>query len=370
MQGTRKNRFGKLLTRLSCFSPQFLTLGPDPVVVHKRVFLGAAVAVAVLIVGSITVPAIGAATRSHAARRRASASSATAASTQAAEADESRTDTQAEIALDGLAADPDADNPDVERVSDTLNEVDATFVDASRGRTIPVTVYYPAEAGAYPLVVFAPGYAVSAATYATLEQEVAGAGFVLVAPDFPLSSTAVTSDPIRDPVAQATDVSFVINSLLDPATRPSALADRIALTRVGVIGHSDGGITAAGVAYNSEYADSRIGAAVVLSGAEAFFPGDWFTTASPPLLAVHGDSDEVNPFGASQTIFDGATGPKWLVKVVGGSHLGPFTTDSSVDSVSVLVADFLRAELQGDPAAAPRVDSDANTGSLALVAQG
>jgi len=325
------------------------------------VLSGAVVATAVLIVGAIATPSIGAVTRSRAERASAAASASVTA------VDEARSDAEDELALDTLVA--DAVDPDVIRVSDTVNEVDATFVDASRGRTIGVTIYYPAASGAFPLVVFAPGYAVSAATYATLEQEVAGTGFVLAAVDFPLSSTAVTSDPVRDPVAQATDVSFVISSLLDTATRPAELSDRIAATPVGVIGHSDGGITAAGVAYNSEYADSRVGAAVTLSGAEAFFPGDWFTTASPPLLAIHGDADEVNPFGASETIFDGATASKWLVKVQGGSHLGPFTTDPSVDGVSVLVADFLRAELQHDATAASRIDADANTAPLALVAQ-
>ncbi len=263
-----------------------------------------------------------------------------------------------------------ADDPNVERMSDTVNAIHVTFVDDSRGRTIPVTRYYPTAVGGYPLVVFAHGYASSAATYATLEQEVAAAGFVVAAPDFPLSSTAITSEPIRDPVAQAADVSFVIDSLLDSATRPTELANEIAATSVGVIGHSDGGITVAGIAYNSDYADSRIGAAVILSGAEVSFPGDWFTTASRPLLAIHGDADEVNPFGASQAIFDGATGPKWLVKVLGGSHLGPFTTDPSEASVSVLVADFLHAQLQGDADAASRIDADADTGSLTLAAQG
>jgi hypothetical protein len=316
-----------------------------------------------LIVGAVAMPAIGATTRSRAPKPAALSTA-----IESEEAAESESLAGAATALENLAA--LADDANVERVSDTVNEVDATLVDDARARTIGVTIYYPAAAGAYPLVVFAPGYAVSAATYETLEEGVAGAGFVLAAVDFPLSSTAVTSNPVRDPVAQATDVSFVITSLLDSATRPRELANRIAATPVGVIGQSDGGITAAGVAYNSEYADSRIGAAAILSGADAFFPGDWFTTASPPLLAIHGDADEVNPFGASESIFDGATGSKWLVKVLGGSHLGPFTTDPSVDSVSALVADFLHAELQGDTAAASRIDTDANSSPLALVAQG
>ena len=76
---------------------------------------------------------------------------------------------------------------------------------------------------------------------------------------------------------------------------------------VGVVGHSDGGVTAAAVAYNDAVADSRIGAAVVLSGAEIAYPGGWFTRQSPPLLAIHGDADEVNPYWASEQLFADAT---------------------------------------------------------------
>jgi fermentation-respiration switch protein FrsA (DUF1100 family) len=264
---------------------------------------------------------------------------------------------------------PEADEVEAEPLSDSVNVLHVTYVDANRGRTVPVTVYYPTAPGTFPLVVFAHGYAASAATYELLEQDVATAGFVVAAPDFPLSSSAVTGNPTRDPVAQAADVSFVVDSILDAGTRPAPLADTIASTAIGVIGHSDGGITAAGVAYNSEYADARVGAAVILSGAAALFPGAWFTSASPPLLAIHGDADGMNPYWSSEALFAGATGPKWLVTVVGGSHGGPFTTDPSETSVAVLVADFLRAQLLGDAEAESRLASDAETGSLTLAAR-
>jgi poly(3-hydroxybutyrate) depolymerase len=249
-----------------------------------------------------------------------------------------------------------------------------TYTDDTRGRTIAVTVYYPvAEAGsAFPLVVFAHGYDVSAATYSTLEQQLASDGLVVAAPDFPYTSSASGNDLDRDDVVnQAGDVSFVISELFDPATQPSVLQGVIdTALKVGVVGHSDGGVTAAAVAYNSSAADPRIGAAAVLSGAEMMYPGSWFTTQSPPLLAIHGDADEVNPYAASQQLFDDATGPKWLVTALGGSHLGPFTTDAVEPAVSTLIADFLHAELQGDGAAAARITGDANADGLALAAQG
>ena len=120
---------------------------------------------------------------------------------------------------------------------------------------------------------------------------------------------------------------MIITSLLDTATRPAPLTGLIADGKVAVIGHSDGGVSAAGVAFNDEYSDPRIGAAVILSGAEGFFPGSWFEVRSPALLAIQGTADEVNPFGASQTLYADATGAKWLVGVTDGSHTSPFTTD-------------------------------------------
>jgi alpha-beta hydrolase superfamily lysophospholipase len=255
-------------------------------------------------------------------------------------------------------------------VSDSVNELHATFVDRSRGRVLAVTVYTPAAPGAFPIVLFAHGFGTAAAAYAPLEQAVAAAGFVVVAPDFPRSSTAITSSPVRDPVEQATDVSFLLDVLLDPASRPPELVNVIADGPVGVIGHSDGGITAAGLAFNSSHADTRVGAVAVLSGANTAFPGTWFSGPSPALLAVHGDADAVNPYWASEALFDGARGPKWLVTVAGGSHDGPFTVGAAVTAVGVLVADFLRAFLSGDANAGARVSDDAQAGPLALTAVG
>jgi fermentation-respiration switch protein FrsA (DUF1100 family) len=101
-------------------------------------------------------------------------------------------------------------------------------------------------------------------------------------------------------------------------------------------------------------------AAVVLSGAEADYDGTWFTTQSPALLAIHGVDDEVNPFSSSQALYDGATGPRMLVAVEGGSHLGPFTNDPSEPAVATLAVDFLRAHLTGDASAADRLNADAD----------
>jgi pimeloyl-ACP methyl ester carboxylesterase len=256
--------------------------------------------------------------------------------------------------------------------------------DANGQRPLPVTLRYPTSGppsvtefsdapsatGSFSLVVFAHGWNGSADTYAAMEHELASAGFILAAPNFPHTSNASTAGLDRsDIVNQAADVTFIINTLTTSAS--PILAGHVAPTKVGVVGHSDGGVTAAGVADNSCCADPHVGAAAILSGAELFFGGSWFPPGSPPLLAVHGTDDEVNPFAASSRLFADAPSPKYLVSVPGGSHLGPFITDPVVRAaISTLVADFLRAELDGDTQAHERLPTDAMSGGLQLVASG
>jgi dienelactone hydrolase len=250
-----------------------------------------------------------------------------------------------------------------------VRTVDTTLYDAARDRTIQVTVYAPDANGAFPLVVMVHGYAAAASDYEILDTELAAAGFVVAAPDFPRSSRAVTTSPSRDIVEQATDVSFVLDQLLSLETVPTPLFGSIKDGPVAVMGHSDGGVTAAGVAFNSSAADRRIGAAVVMSGGAFAFPGSWFTGDDPPaLLAIHGTADEVNKYASSQSLYDEATGARWLVSVNGGSHAGPFTTDPSVLDVGALIAGFLHAYLEGDATAAAQLSALANTGALTLAA--
>jgi hypothetical protein len=141
--------------------------------------------------------------------------------------------------------------------------------------------------------------------------------------------------------------------------------------RVGIVGHSDGGVTAGAVAFASQIRDTRIGAAVLLSGARNDFGGAWFPAGSPALLAIHGDADGVNPFGASQTIYssDRSGAPRYLVAVPGGGHDDAFLGLRSRDAVIALVSDFLRAYLVGDGEARTRLVDDASRpGVLELVA--
>jgi dienelactone hydrolase len=267
-----------------------------------------------------------------------------------------------------------------------------TLVDPSRGtaalggdppapdRTLPVTLHYPATgaagteadgaapaAGQFPLVVFAHGFNISAASYDDFTRGLAAEGFIVAAPDFPLSSTSppgpVTQSDIDN---QARDVSFLL-TMLPTSITPSEVRGHIAAGETGVVGHSDGGNTAARVASNSCCFDARIGAAVILSGDEGQTGGSWGVPGSPPMLFLQGTADGINPYSLTQQLYDDAAVPKWLVAINGADHLAPYTTGPQRGAIVTLVADFLRARLV-DPSRLGSAQDDANRDGLSLVA--
>ena len=240
----------------------------------------------------------------------------------------------------------------------------ATFVDASRptearaarpamsSRTLATTVWYPSStnsdteapvaAGTYPLVVFAHGFDVDADTYGTLLSNLAQDGYVVAAPEFPMTSSDYPGSADEGDVAnQAGDMSFVISAMTSISSVPGAVAGHVDATHIAVMGHSDGGVTAAAVAFNSVVRDTRINAAVIVSGAMIDYPGPWFSAGGPPMLAVHGTADPINPFTASQQLFDTDPGPRALLAVTGAGHLPMLTTQPYESAVVRVVADYL-----------------------------
>ena len=226
----------------------------------------------------------------------------------------------------------------------------------------------PVASGTFPLVVFAHGFAVSAATYQALEHDLATGGFIVVAPDFPISSAALPGPASESDISnQAHDVSFLITQF-QGASVPALFAGHVAAGKAGVVGHSDGGTTAAEVAGDSCCADPRIGAAAVLSGDEGHDPGTWFASGNPPMLFVQGTADDINPYSFSQKLYDDAKSPKTLVNILGAGHLDPYTTGSQRPVIDALVVDFLRAKLDNDGAASAQIVADENVAGVLQLA--
>ena len=266
-----------------------------------------------------------------------------------------------------------------------------TFVDPSRappprsgastnGRTVVTTIYYPAAAppsssdptpapaaARFPLIVFAHGYAIDAASYAPLLTDLAAGGYVVAAPDFPGTSTAYPGGAVRsDALEQPGDISFVITSMLQLSKTPGLLFGVIVPDQIGDSGQSDGGVTAAAAAYNTCCIDPRIKASAILTGGAFGFDGQWFPPGTPPVMFVHATADEVNPYGASTSMFAQAQSPKYLFTIEGGDHLQVYVDPPWEDHVATAMIAFYDLHLKGDAAAAERLAAAGNQPGYSL----
>jgi fermentation-respiration switch protein FrsA (DUF1100 family) len=246
-----------------------------------------------------------------------------------------------------------------------------TLVDASRGRRLVTIVRYPRAPGTFPLVVFGHGFAVTPAPYAALLRAWARAGYVVAAPIFPLGNANAPGGPNeRDLVNQPRDMSFVITRLesASPALA-GPLAGKIDPRRIAVSGQSDGGDTALAIAYDPRFRDRRIGAAMILSGAEIpYLSAVRFSSPAPPLLATQGTADTINPPPLTYTFFDAAPAPKYLVKLLGAPHLGPYTDmQPQLGIVERVTIAFLDRYLKGARPALGRMAADASVPGTATL---
>ncbi len=265
---------------------------------------------------------------------------------------------------------------------------DSTRPTAARGsnpgretRALVTTIRYPAEgsagaaegkldparsSGPFPMVVFVHGFNTSAARYDQLLHQMAAAGYVVVAPDFPLTSSALPGPAVEADVAnQPADVKFVISKLLTENDQPGEMHGLITKDKIAVVGHSDGGNTAAATAYNACCIDTRVKAAVMLAAEEKLFPDTWFQAPSPgqstvPFLGMHSDKDEVTPYDNGKELYSGARNPKYFVTIVNGNHADPFTGGAEAPAAGRIIVGFLDGYLRSDSSVLARMKSDAN----------
>lgn len=279
-----------------------------------------------------------------------------------------------------------------------VGEMIVTFTDTSRAiwypgahravaRTLETVIRYPAigspsqtdvfgatpakQAGPFPLIVFAHGFDVTPTPYARLLRAWARAGYVVAAPIFPLSSsTALGGADEADLVNQPTDMSFVITRMLAASAESGGiLSGLLNPQQIAVAGQSDGGSTALAVAYNRHYVDHRIGAALILSGAEISGIGGYtFPSPSRPLLAVQGTADRVNFPSSTYEFFRIARRPKLLLSLLGAPHLGPYTNEEpQLGIVERTTVAFLDRYLKQQPGAGSRMWSVGDVPGVAML---
>jgi predicted dienelactone hydrolase len=244
-----------------------------------------------------------------------------------------------------------------------VGETSLVLVDASRptmpngsfpgapDRTLPTAVWYPTAPDAsgpdatlagngrpFPLVVF--GHALGSYNRQStfLTTHLASHGYIVAAPAFPLSHLdAPGGATIADALAQAGDVSFVIDSFLGFASDArNRFAGGIDAERIGLTGHSGGALTTLVTTYDQNRREPRIKAAVPFSPPACFFQPGYFDAVTVPLLILQGDHDLlVDAVGDAEAAFARAKPPKALLIVHGGTHLGFADAGAGLDDTFV-----------------------------------
>ena len=225
-----------------------------------------------------------------------------------------------------------------------------TFVDDSRptpatetaaalpSRMLDVWIDRPTTPGPWPLVVLAHGLTGHPRSHEMHRRSLAAQCFVVVAPAFPLTNNDVPGAWANagDVTGQIGDVSFLIDEVLDDAD----LAPVVDPDRIGMIGHSLGGLTTAGAAIAPD-ADARISAAVVMSA------GFVEARSDIAVMVLHGDVDPLIQISIGIAGYEVLEGRGVFVTLLGGDHVAGILDDDSDYGrlVRAVTGAFLAVEL-------------------------
>lgn len=167
-------------------------------------------------------------------------------------------------------------------------------------------VYYMSELlthnSKYPIVSWANGTGCPPSLYDGLLRELACAGFIVVA-----SSETMAADG----TAQIAAIDFVIS---ENSNKSSALYNKVNSSKIGVIGHSQGGRSSV----NAGASDSRITCVLSLAGSNFVEEAE---KLSKPVLFMAGSKDKVvDPQKWIVTAFDAVKGPAVYASLNGAIH--------------------------------------------------
>ncbi len=220
---------------------------------------------------------------------------------------------------------------------------------ASPTRSLTTRIFTPVEGQPgrpYPLVVFAHGSGGLGTGYDLLLRTWASAGYVVAAPALPGSTDeAERADWTVDLPNFPADVRFVVDEVLRVG------AGAVDPGRIGVAGHSMGGMITLAVAGHTCCHDARMRAAVVLAGRETpFGSGQFWARIRTPVLLVHGDADTNVTYADGRRAYANAPPPRFLLTILGGDHGAPYTADPADPQARVVTdaaLDFFDHYLKG-----------------------
>ena len=266
---------------------------------------------------------------------------------------------------------PSAVDPSVDRVLDTL----VWYPTSDAGTPTPpyggiLNASVDVSGGPYPVVLFSHGSCGIHFQSTFLTAHLATHGFVVVAPPHPGNTLAefptcgTFPAQVASAVERPQDMIFVLDQIvaagLDPGSDFFGAVDE---TRVGMSGHSFGGLTT----YAVQGIEPRIKVAIPMAAATG--GGSQLTV---PSLTMLGQIDSVVSNAGIRAAYDRSTAPKRLVEIRNAGHYAfsaacfassdcnpPVTLDQAEAHAAVLrdAVPILHAPLRGDAAWAPLLDA-------------
>ncbi|AKF04668.1 Putative lipoprotein signal peptide [Sandaracinus amylolyticus] len=204
--------------------------------------------------------------------------------------------------------------PESQRGDAVIPDADAPIQTCDCHRDLPID----AEHGPYPLVVFVHGTAAFRTQSLSFLTHWASRGFVVVATDHPglyLGDllAIVCADPRTGPRMLEEDVDAMLDAMRATSGELAWLAGRVDPARIGLAGHSAGGI----VTSLSDRAGVRVVIGLSSNGAAREDPG------LEGSLFVAATDDAVVPYSSTLSAYEGSPEPKWFLGIQGSGHLAP-----------------------------------------------
>jgi predicted dienelactone hydrolase len=271
--------------------------------------------------------------------------------------------------------------------------------DQQRNRKIPVDIYWSTSAtAAKPVIIFSHGLGSVRTDLRYLAQHLASYGYVVAALEHPGSNQANTDfafqgkNKLLKPqefLERPQDVSFVLDELAKiNQTANNPLSGKLATNNAMIVGYSFGGGTALAVAgaefqidkikqrcqknlailslgeaaqcvaqelpkNNYSLRDNRIKQAIALNPVSSLIFGETgLTKVQVPTLILASSADKTTPALTEQVLgFQKLPTPKWLVGVLGGTHLSVKDPSATLDQAGRPNTPFSGGEVVGEPAA-------------------
>ena len=234
-----------------------------------------------------------------------------------------------------------------------------TGVEAAEERTLVAHVRIPRAEGRFPLIVFSHGHSGHPDLFTRLLDAWASAGYVVVAPVFPLSNRDVPGEPsVFDLEEQARDVTFLVDEVLAASHEPGSTFEGVVDNeRIGLGGLSLGAATTYTAAFGECCQDDRVDAVVALAGLAVPVAPDRLDV---PTFVGHSDDDPLLPYQRAVEMYEGFEGPAHLLTVFGGQHALAYEDHGHPAGpvIDLATTRFWDRHLRGDPSVPEQLVSD------------